>query len=88
MQVIHVARTAAFVQIVHTPGTEKEAVADFLFQLGECIVGGVGLAGAAFSSALRVELPDEFEVRIPAFGGGHRLHPVASPPSVAIAEGF
>ena len=68
VHVDHVAGAAAFMQIIHILGAEKQAAADFLLQLSERIVGRVGMAGEAFYSALRIELPDEFRVRIQASG--------------------
>src|SRR5664279_615094 len=83
-----VVRSGALVQVVYVLRAKEEVGAELLLECGEGAVRGIGLALPCLLAAMRVELPDEFGICVPAFGGGYGFDAIASPEAVAVAEGL
>ena len=87
MHVEEVDGAGALVEVVHILRAEKEAVTDAALQVGEGVVGGVGLGFGTGGAACGVELPDEFGIASPGVGGTDVFNSIAGPKTVVGAEG-
>jgi hypothetical protein len=79
MHVEEVDGAGALVEVVHILRAEEEAVTDAALQVGEGVVGGVGLGFGTGGAACGVELPDEFGIASPGVGSANVFDAIAGP---------
>ena len=83
VHVVDALGAGALVEVVYVLRAEVEVFGicfgEALFDLGEGVVGGVGLSDAGVAAALGVEAPDEGGVGVPSFWGGDFFYSMAVP---------